>query len=165
MKKLNLNILEKAVTDVLKHTPYEPFLCLPLSTLLYVLLKDKYHFDAKLVTGDLKFKNDYIFKQDFRIAEAKDGVLTEWSGHSWVEIDNLICDLSIFRTLYSPQFTKPSKAELITNFGEGRGCLIFEKDKIQPGQLSYIAIDYLPDEMAVAILKGFRDYHPALAVS
>ena len=165
MKKLKSKTLEKAVIDVLKYTPYEPFLCLPLSTLLYVLLKDKYQFDAKLVTGDLKFKTDYIFKQDFKISEAKDGVLTEWSGHSWVEIDNLICDLSIFRTLYSDQFTKPCKAELIANFGEGRGCLIFEKDKIQPGQLSYIAIDYLPDEMAIGILKGFRDYHPALAVS
>lgn len=155
MKMLTSPILQKAVVDVLKYTPYKPFLCLPLSALLYVLLKDKRGLDPKIVTGDLNFKGHYVFKQDFKISEAKDGIFTEWAGHAWVEIEDVICDLSFFRTLYSNEFNRHYKNELVSTFGEGRGCLIFEKDKIAPGHLSYNGIDFLEDETVTAILKGF----------
>ena len=162
MKILNSPILEKAVIDVLKYTPYRPFLCLPLSALLYVILKDKHGLDPKLTTGNLKFKEQYIFKQDFKITDAKQGVFTEWAGHAWVEIENVICDLSFFRTLYSAEFKRLYKRQLVDAFGEGRGCLIFEKDKIAPGELSYQGMDFLEDETITAILKGFPYLNPEI---
>lgn len=159
MKGISMNhdILKDVVLDVLKHTPYKPYLCLPLSALLYCKLKDDHNIDAKLVTGDLAYKGEFIFKQDFKISQAKNGVLQEWAGHSWVEIENFICDLSFFRTLYSDEFTRPYRNELIEIYGEGRGCLIFEKKDAHFVHLSYTPIDYLSDDMATGIINGFKD--------
>ena len=106
------------------NTPYKPFMCLPMSALLYATLKDSLKIDAKLATGNLTYRGEHIFKQDFSISEAKNNTLQDWAGHAWVEIEDLICDLSFFRTLYSVKFTKPFKQKLINDFGEGRGALI-----------------------------------------
>ncbi len=153
---MDIEIIKKAVLDILKNLPHRPFLCLPMSATLYAILKDNYGIYSKLVTGDLYFKDQIIFKQDFSISKAKPNILQYWSGHSWVEIENLICDLSIFRTLYSDKFTKPCKAELIKEFGVGRGCLIATKEAMKQSGLQYNGIDCLEDYMATAIIEGFR---------
>lgn len=152
---MNVEILQEVVSEILRKTPNKPFLCLPLSAHLYAILKDNHSADPKLVTGDLFYKGDYIFKQDFPIAQAKDGIFQDWSGHSWVEVEGLICDLSIFRTIYSNNFIKPFKQEILHSFGEGRGCLIAANGAMKDLGLSYIKVDYLSDEMATGIIKGF----------
>jgi len=134
-----------------------PFLCLPVSATLYAILKDNHNVDAKLVTGDLTYKGQYIFRQDFSIKTAQSDVFQKWAGHAWVEFGGMICDLSIFRTLYSDEFTKPCRSELVQIFGQGRGCLIASQSIMQVAYgLSYNAIDYLDDDMATGIIKGFE---------
>lgn len=152
---MKADLLKDTITDILKNVPYKPFLCLPMASILYAILKDNHNIQSKLVTGSLSFKGEIIFKQDFSIANADKDHLQYWSGHAWVEIGDLICDLSIFRTLYSAAFTKNCKSELINNFGEGRGCLIATKDQMLEMGLTYHAIDYLEDKMATQIIKGF----------
>ena len=152
---MNAEILKEVVTDILRNIPYRPFLCLPLSATLYAILKDNYNIDARFVTGDLSYKGGYIFKQDFKISDAKDNTYQDWEGHAWVEIGDLICDLSFFRTLYSDKFTKPFKQELIARFGEGKGCLIATQTQMNLSGLSYCPIDYLSDDQATGIIKGF----------
>jgi hypothetical protein len=85
-------------------------------------------------------------------------MLTKSGGvHAWVVVDNLICDLSFFRTLYSSVFDLPYKKELIAIFGVGRGALIASPGQLQSLNLTYKAVDILPDEAATAIIKGFGE--------
>jgi hypothetical protein len=134
------SILKNIVVEILNNTPYKPFLCLPMSALLYSELKDNHQIESRLITGDLSYKQELLFKQDYSISEAKTDSFQYWSGHALVEIDNLICDLSIFRTLYSENFTKPCKAKIIDYFGKGRGCLIGTKETVTGLGLIYNAI-------------------------
>lgn len=149
-------ILKNAIQDILKNVPYRPFFCLPMSAILYAILKDNHGIDTRLVTGDLQYKGQNIFKQDFSITDVKSGSLQDWSGHAWVEIDDQICDLSFFRTLYSEKFTRPYKAELIQFFGEGRGCLLGNPEQMHEYGFSYLPVEYLDDGVATAIIKGYE---------
>jgi hypothetical protein len=126
------------------------------TVVLYAILKDNYHVDARLVTGNLYFKDQYIFKQDFSIAGTQKDRLQEWGGHAWVEVENLILDLSIFRTIYSEQFTKPFKSELMSQFGQGRGCIIGTSVQMKEFGLIYQSMDALKDGIATEIIKGFE---------
>lgn len=126
-----------------------------MSASLYAILRDTCKVDARLVTGDLIYNGSYIFKQDYSIKAIKQNFLSDWSGHAWVEIENMICDLSIFRTIYSDEFTNHCKDKLLTLFGKGRGCIIATHAILKNDfNLEYNAIDYLDDTAATAILKG-----------
>lgn len=153
---MNEENLRSVVTEVLQNTPQKPFLCLPMSAMLYAIISDHFKTNVRLITGNLLYKGDYIFKQDFSINSAPTDKYQEWAGHAWVETNGLICDLSFFRTLYSESFTKPCKSELIKTFGVGRGCIIVSpKDAVNLG-LEYQPIDSLSDDMATAIIKGYE---------
>ncbi|PQJ10789.1 hypothetical protein CJD36_012530 [Flavipsychrobacter stenotrophus] len=148
-------VLINAVQAVLLTVPSKPFLCLPMSATLYAKLKNEHNVDAKLVTGNLSYKEQIIFQQDFSISEVRDNILQLWAGHAWVEVDGLICDLSLPRTLYANEFTKSCKKELVQRLGEGRGCVVASQSVMHVAfGLSYSPIDYLQDSIATAIIKG-----------
>ncbi|MDP2206888.1 MAG: hypothetical protein Q8K65_11340 [Alphaproteobacteria bacterium] len=151
---MNQENLKAVVTDILKMMPHAPFLCLQMSSVLYAVLTDKHGIKCSLVTGDLSFGDTVIFKHDFSISGANNESLNLWSGHAWVELDGLIIDLSFFRTIYSNAFTKPCKTELISFFGEGRGCIIAAPEKMLENNLLYTPIEVLTDEDATGIIKG-----------
>ncbi|MCF3109570.1 hypothetical protein LL912_12385 [Niabella sp. CC-SYL272] len=148
--------LQEVVTEVLRIVPQRPFLCLPMSAMLYTVLKDRSLAEASLVTGDLYYKGNPIFKQDFSIKDAKDGIPETWGGHSWVKADGLIVDISFFRTLYSDKFTKPFKLNLIAEFGQGRGCLIVDEQHLPGYILQYRQVEVLDDDLATGIIKGYK---------
>lgn len=149
------NQLSEEIRKILKAIPHRPFLCLPLSATLYAILKDNYNIESQLATGDLLYNGNYIFKHDFSVSNAKHNTYQEWAGHAWVEIENLICDLSLFRTIYSDKFTKPCKQELIDYFGEGVGCLIASREQLSSCGLTYNSVEYLSDDLATGIIQGF----------
>lgn len=149
-------ILKKSMLEILRNTPSMPFLCLPMSAMLYAILNDNHKMNSKIATGDLSYKGQIIFKQDFSISSAPNDAFNEWAGHAWVEIDGLICDLSFFRTLYSSNFTKPCKDDLINFFGEGKGSLAATSQQLSGFGLEYVTKDYLSDDIASGIINGFR---------
>lgn len=151
---MDVDLVKEASLFVLKGMPHKPFLCLPLSALLYAVLKDNHGLEPQLVTGDLTFKNDYIFKQDFSVVAEEQPKFKLWAGHAWVELDNHIIDLSFFRTLYSDQFTKSYKEELLEFWGKGRGILITPNREIKEAQMKYHPKDILADDLVTAIIKG-----------
>lgn len=153
---VELEILQKIALEILEAMPYKPFLCLPMTALLYANLKDRHNFYGRMITGNLKFNEQYLFKQDFDIPTSSDKMLQSWSGHAWYEIDDLICDLSFFRTIYSENFTKPCRAELIKLFGEQKGCLIAPRVKMKEVGLIYEEDSILDDEKATAIISGIK---------
>lgn len=148
--------LIEIIREILRSFPNKPFLCLPLSATLYAVLKDKYRIESNFVTGNLLYEENYIFKQDFSIENAPTEKLELWSGHAWVELNDQIIDLSLFRTLYSKQFKKPYKENLIQYFGKGRGCVIGSKQQLETDGLTYHPIDYLEDKTATSIIKGIQ---------
>ena len=148
--------LEEIIKDILKEFPNKPFLCLPLSARLYAVLKNCHKIESNFVTGNLLYEGDYIFKQNFSIENTPTEKLKLWKGHAWIELSNQIIDLSFFRTLYSEQFKKPYKENLIQHFGKGKGCLIGSKQQFEAGGLTYQTIDYLENEIATSIIKGIQ---------
>ncbi len=148
--------LNQLVTEILQNVENKPFLCLPMSALLYANLIDRYKVKSKLVTGNLLFEGQFIFKQDFSVNSVVTETYTEWSGHAWIDINGMIIDLSIFRTLYSELFTKEHiKGKLVRNFGTGRGCLIIPPASINDTGLTYEPVDVLTDDQATAIIAGY----------
>ena len=154
---LNQTELNEAVLKTLKCFPHRPFLCLPLSATIYAILKDDFGVEVRLVTGDLAYDDSVIFKQDFKIEEASVEQLRFWSGHAWVEFEDYILDLSFFRTLYSVQFQKSCKSELIAQFGKGRGAIFGSREQLQMDKLFYRSVDNLKDETANSIIKGVKE--------
>lgn len=150
-------ILAESVKEVLSNIPLKPFFCLPLSAGLYMILKDREGFDVRIVTGNLFYKNEILFKQDFSIESVTNEQYTDWEGHAWVEWEELIIDLSIVRTVYSDQFTKACKTQIIKTFGDGRGCIIANRQQFSEMGFTYVSIDVLRDETATGILSGMDE--------
>ena len=152
---MDTETLQNAINDILSNVPSEPFLCLPLSSILCATLKDNHGIDCHVVTGSLRFEDQIIFKHDFNISGLNNNNLQHWSGHSWVQINELIVDLSFFRTLYSPQFTKSCKDELVNHFGKGRGCIVANNEQMISNKLFYTPVETLTDSDVTAVIKGY----------
>ena len=153
---MNFEVIKNEAIEVLKNIPSRPFLCLPMSAVFYAMLKDNQGIECELVTGNLFFKNECIFKQGFSITAVENEKFQEWEGHAWVEIENYICDLSFFRSLYSDRFNKPCKSELINVFGLGRGVLIAPSSDMLRFGLRYHRIETLSDNTATGIIQGMK---------
>ncbi len=158
---MDINQILKEANNILIITPNEPFLCLQMSSMLYAMLKDNYNLSPKIIIGNLYFKNECLFKQDYslnkKIGNCSQTIKDNWSGHCWIELDDKIIDLSIFRTIYSQQFNKSCKNSMIDFFGTGRGYLIIDKRLNQTG-LKYQSIEELNDEAVDGIIKGLKEY-------
>lgn len=156
MDQKTLDALKSAINEILTNVPHVPFLCLPLSAILYALLKDKYAIQSSLVVGTLSFKDTIIFKPDFSITGTNNASFKTWAGHAWVELDEFIIDLSLFRTIYSDAFTKPCKNDLISKFGKARGAIIASSQAMKEDGFLYTATETLTDDDATGIIKGFQ---------
>jgi hypothetical protein len=151
---MDIKVVTNEALDILKNIPYKPFMCLPMSALLYAMLKDKHSLNPQLVTGDLSFGDNFIFKQDFSLKTGDHSTFKLWAGHAWVELDGYVFDLSFFRSLYSSEFIKPYKNDLINILGTGRGLMVCAGREIAEVRLKYHPVDILEDDMATGILQG-----------
>ena len=82
--------------------------------------------------------------------------LLSWGGHAWVNMDGLIIDLSFFRTLYSKDFKKPFKEELIKYFGENRRAIIGSKERMEYNNLFYASVECLTGEVSEGLKNGTK---------
>lgn len=147
--------LVSAICEVLRGGDSAPFRCLQMSAALYIILRDRHNAAAQLVTGDLLFGSDFLFKQDFSVVGAHTESLKNWRGHAWVEIDNRICDLSLYGTLYTDEFDRPFKQELVRKLGKRRGALVGKHKAIRERRgLLYRGIDQLNDDTVRELLDG-----------
>lgn len=151
---MDSEILMKSVQDVLLAVPHKPFLCLQMSAILYADLMDNYNLTCNVVVGSLSYKDQVIFEHDFDISGINSSSLKLWSGHAWVDFNGLIVDLSIFRTIYSEEFKKSCKDELIHKFGVGRGGIIASREQMVEDNLFYTSVQTLNDDDITGIIKG-----------
>lgn len=153
---IDTEVLTSVIRETLTVLPPAPLMCLPMSAFLYAKLCDENGHNAALMTGNLFFGGDLLFKQDFSVDGAQTDELKDWGGHAWVEVGGLICDLSFFRTLYSGEFNRPYKTALIETFGTRRGALVGTAEQLQQDGFTYQGIDRLKDETATGIIKGIE---------
>lgn len=111
---------------------------------------------AVVILGDLKVDGCFAFECRGNIPAATyDGEVVEatWDGHAWVMVDNVICDLSIFRSAYNtPQ---PSHLQIFINrhFGEGKGALLCPPGTLPHG-MEFVPKYALTDNQICGILDG-----------
>lgn len=132
--------------------------CLPMNVFLYCALEKNFpQHTFRLKTGDLLYNGKVLFKQDFDLNQFKNrqnDIWGTWKGHAWLEIDEkYIVDISIFRTIYSNNFTLPIKQDMIQTFGKGRGALIINKSQ-NPTLFQYNEKATLTNEIINGVLHG-----------
>jgi hypothetical protein len=101
--------LSEAVIKTLENVSPSFGSCVMISAALVTILKIDYSISAIAVLGDLKIKDNIIFKCNGNIPtenKSNEPIIQSWGGHCWVEVAGIICDLSIFRTAY--RINKPS---------------------------------------------------------
>lgn len=136
----NINIVGKAIQDCLASVPPSFGACTMLSSYLAGYLKDDFGIPAIVLAGDLEINGTTVFHCKENLpAFDKPGEITSaiWEGHSWVEIDNYIIDISIFRSAYSIDRPSILKSYIIETFGNGRGAILSPVNELPHG-MNYI---------------------------
>lgn len=95
-----IKILHECCIEIMRVFPYQPYSCAYINALLVERARMN-GIEAYLVAGTLDFQKKRIFNYD-PVVESKD-VITNWNGHCWAVFNNVIADLSFFRTMYSEQ--------------------------------------------------------------
>lgn len=136
-----------------------PFNCLAASVFGFVILSDRFpNNDFKLKTGNLLYKGNRVFTQNYSInsflGKSSNTIRKDWEGHAWIEMEErIIIDLSLFDTVRSSRFILPIKNDIIQNYAKGRGTFMFDKFNPDPS-FEYQVIDILSNEIIDAVNNG-----------
>lgn len=133
------SILDYTCKKVLKSVPMMENSCALLSALWAIYLNDFYKIPAVVVLGDFKVDGNTLYECSKKPEEPQssgDIVECKFQGHCWVEIDNYICDLSIFMTAQS---NKHFLEHLIQKFGYNHiNGIVIKHDKLP------VVVEYNP---------------------
>ena len=149
----NLNYLAMDIRN--KFVPQQG-LCLYMSSLFATCVNKNSVMNAKVAVGGLKINGTVIFKTSQikdKIDPRVSFVLTDWDGHSWVEIDNLICDVSSFITIESSTTKKELKNIFREYFGDKK-YLIDQKDNLSKYDIIYEKSEILEAEQVEILLQN-----------
>ena len=127
-----------------------------MSVGLVAVLKYHYSIEALAVQGDLKINEFDIFKcrDNIGMPSQNDELIhKQWDGHCWVEIGNILCDLSIFRTAQAEKHPSLLKSYVESNFGDGKEGLISPIERI-PNEITFHPKFVLNDIQIAGIIRG-----------
>lgn len=152
---VDTNVIVQAARQTLDAIPPSFGSCVMVSAGFAAIL-DSLGVPAVVVLGDLKVDGRFAFECRGNIPGATyDGEVVEatWDGHAWVMVDNVICDLSIFRSAYNTP--KPSHLQTFINrhFGEGKGALLCPPGTLPQG-MEFVPKYALTDDQICGILDG-----------
>lgn len=132
--------------------------CLYYSALLYATLVDNTAIKPKFIIGSVKILDQYIFKHDKNTSLSfKENISLQWDGHAWIEIDNLIVDLSLFKTIKNLSPTNIFHEYILNYFHRIPSALIISKQELELSKISYIAQGELSDNDATILINSI-DY-------
>lgn len=152
-------VLTDAIQKTLASVPPSFGSCVMISSALVTALQVYYSVSSIAVLGDLAIDGCTVFKCQgnlpFVNGQSNEFINEQWSGHCWVEIGSLICDLSIFRSAYA--ITRPSKLRdfIESNFGSGKGALISPVESLPDG-MEFTPKFVLNDLQLSGILGGLE---------
>lgn len=150
----------QASNQVLTQTPKKFGLCTVMSSYLSSLLTDEYNLPAVVVAGDLIINGIPAFQTDQRIQthnHSSDIIIDNWKGHCWVEVGEMICDISIGRTADLAPAISNLKRFIHQNFGEGKGLLAFDVKSAYAAGMIYTPREVLADAVITSIFQSY--YH------
>jgi hypothetical protein len=132
--------------------------CLYHSALLYATLRDNTDINPRFIVGSVKILDKYVFKLDTKISfNFEKNFSIQWDGHAWVEIDNLIIDLSLFKSIKHLNSDNIFHKHIYKYFNGIPNFLIISKEKLEQYKISYIAHNELSDNDATILINSI-DY-------
>ena len=154
----DLTVLRTTAEQLMRMTPPDSGNCVLMSAAWALHLRDRYNLPAVAITGDLKAGNHWGFRASNDLPEPKQTgsmIPLGWRGHCWVEVAGLICDISIFRTVYRQPLNSDTRKFFERHFGTDRGAFIGRPDEMPDG-LQYRRRAVLTASQMVGFFEGFR---------
>jgi len=127
-------------TTVLRDTRPVPGACALMCAMWVTIVGARTGLAVYLAAGNLVVDGESVFGSDTgtpEIASMFDASQPDWDGHAWVVIGDLLGDLSIFRTAYSPRAHPRLHHAIVERFGPGRGLLIDDPESLAMAGLQY----------------------------
>ncbi|QFT12987.1 hypothetical protein [Vibrio sp. THAF190c] len=130
--------------------------CLYMSAMLAAMMNDHLPVDTRFVTGSLSVAESKIFDHQpiKQILSQKEGVISEWDGHAWVEVDDLIIDLSLFRTVFSKAASPRIQSLFEARFERSSAYLVGQKHKLIEMGVVYTPLELLSDDDATIFIQN-----------
>ncbi|WP_408900180.1 hypothetical protein [Photobacterium piscicola] len=130
--------------------------CLYMSAMLVAMMNDHLSVETRFVTGSLSVAESKIFAhQPIKpILSKKEGVIGKWDGHAWVEVDDLIIDLSLFRTVFSKVASPRIQSLFEARFERGTAYLVGQKHKLIEMGVEYTPLELLSDDDATIFIQN-----------
>lgn len=150
--------ISKHVSNLLSLAPPSFGSCVMLSATLAAILQEKSSIPAIAVLGDLLISEFPIFECKKNLPSPRydgDEIRENWDGHCWVEIDDAIIDVSIFRSAYSVSAPSLLKSFIVSNFGMGKGALLSTCEQL-PSGMEFRPKFALTDVQIDNVLMGFK---------
>ena len=130
--------------------------CLYMSAMLAAMINDHLAVETRFVTGSLSVAESKIFAhQPIKlILNQKKGVIADWDGHAWVEVDDLIIDLSLFRTVFSKAASPRIQGLFEARFERNTAYLVGQKHKLIEMGVEYTPLELLSDDDATIFIQN-----------
>lgn len=98
------NDVGKLVVSKISRSPGQ---CVPLNVVWCAILRDRAHFPAHAVVGDLFVDGVKVYGEGVTPADcvrifSGETIDLDWNGHCWMMLGDYVCDASIFDTAESP---------------------------------------------------------------
>jgi len=149
---LTIRALQEAGLEILNHFPPIPGACAMMSAIYAGMLKDQ-GFDAQMIAGALYLEEMRLFGEHSAEKATFEQSNLDWDGHCWIQLNDLIADISLFRTVYSSASGTPLK-QILEKFGEGKSLLISSPQGMKDMGLRYEAQYTLTDEQVDNLIRG-----------
>jgi hypothetical protein len=130
--------------------------CLYYSSMFAAMINDNTSMRADLVVGSLDVENTTIFSHSplKDILNSGSNIVSQWDGHAWVTIDDLICDVTLFQTIYSGQSPEPIVKLFSDKFGEPKPYIIGQEHKLKEMNIVYSKKETLDDNHITLFIQN-----------
>jgi len=112
-----------------------------MSALLAGTISDTTDIEFQVVTGSMSASGKSIFKHTpikESLSSGKDVNLPVWDGHCWVKLKgDIICDPSLFKTIFSPLASENIKSIFRQHFKETTLYLIGQPHRLADKHIYY----------------------------
>jgi hypothetical protein len=128
-----------------------------MSAVWAAILRDRYDIPAFAVAGDLIIDGRSIFVSERNVPDGTEQIDSGvWDGHCWVQIDDKICDASIFRTARTRPDGSYLKAFIDEKFGLQRGLMVIPEAELERIGMRYVPKYVLNETQITALMGGLR---------
>lgn len=154
---VDIKLITETGVEVLKVIPPTPGACVLMSAVHATLLENRLSGPAFVVAGSLSVADTPVFgnaEPPANLNAVFNDHNLSWDGHCWIAVADLIVDVSVFRTAYSPQSPPALKDHVIAEFGAGRGLMVAKPTGT--GKLVYAPQYVLTQDQTDALFRGAR---------